>query len=225
MPLVVLAIVLSGSINLAQDSLQETLSALSPTPEIKPPQQQPTLKIDADEVPDFTGPWKIRLPDLEAPTLAHIRRVRGKQPDEVYALTFIGSQKTEQTFPVTWIASRQRFRVPYHHDDSLSIDLELELLPSPQTLRVLLIFTEGAGSFTKVSKAPFEWHRDVTAPEITGSWRSDAWGSIELQRLLVTDPNGPTYAGTYSGDGNAKPGQMQLKWVPQFRQFQGTWRE
>lgn len=225
MPLVVLAIVLSGSINLAQDSLQETLSALSPTPEIKPPQQQPTLKIDADEVPDITGPWKIRLPDLEAPTLAHIRRVRGKQPDEVYALTFIGSQKTEQTFPVTWIASRQRFRVPYHHDDSLSIDLELELLPSPQTLRVLLIFTEGAGSFTKVSKAPFEWHRDVTAPEITGSWRSDAWGSIELQRLLVTDPNGPTYAGTYSGDGNAKPGQMQLKWVPQFRQFQGTWRE
>lgn len=86
MPLVVLAIVLSGSINLAQDSLQETLSALSPTPEIKPPQQQPTLKIDADEVPDITGPWKIRLPDLEAPTLAHIRRVRGKQPDEVYAL-------------------------------------------------------------------------------------------------------------------------------------------
>ena len=226
MPLVVLAIVLSGSINLAQDSPQEALSEVSSTPEITPPQQQPPLKIDADEVPDITGPWKIRLPDLEAPTLAHIRRMRGKQPDEVYALTFIGSQKTEQTFPVSWIASRQRFRVPIRHDDALSIDLELELLPNQQTLRVLLIGTEGAGSFTKVSKAPYEWHRDVKAPDIAGSWRSDAWGAIELQHLLVvTDPNGPTYAGTYTGVTNAKPGQMELKWVPQFRQFQGTWRE
>lgn len=67
---------------------------------------------------------------------------------------------------------------------------------------------------------------DRTPPNIIGMWRGDDWGDIELQfRLVVTDPNGPYYSGTYTDTFSTQPGKIELSWSPDTQRFEGTWKE
>ena len=67
---------------------------------------------------------------------------------------------------------------------------------------------------------------DRTPANISGSWRGENWGQVELSLKSAKAPDDAAMClGTYSDTFEGQPGTIRLVWLPKNQRFEGTWSE
>lgn len=166
-----------------------------------------TLRRIVDEQPAAMASFVPELP----PWFSHIvERLLSKDPARRFASASEVSQLLEQCLS--------------HLQQPTSVPLPASLVPHAAGRRSIFNVTRKGvfamlGTIGMTLLGMVLWQA-TEAPDISGQWTSDEWGTVVLE---AKQPG--QYEGTFTGSGKGKSGTVHLKWSRVERRFNGTWRK
>src|SRR5262249_20125144 len=85
-------------------------------------------------------------------------------------------------------------------------------------LGVIVVSATASGQKPRVT--PDERSGEQRIPDLSGTWKGDEWGTVELRR---TKDGG--FDGTYTDTFGKDVGRISVRWAPASRRFEGMWSE